>query len=230
MGTALTRLDAAMDYGFAALAAHAASFAVWPEMAEAWARIATLAATFPAGPLDAFRAEAEEAARRLEFASYLGRPEWRAMRLATYAEMEREALRLCRQTLKPAELRLTCPDATDLAAALPGMPAPGALAEILLDFATRAGAHLCRASALQADISRRLGRPAAPGFALSDMALHARLVADPHPRLQFLPEALMRLTGLTLQIETMPDPLIVASPSTSVDEPRSPRITPGEVP
>lgn len=213
---ALSRLDAAMDYGFAALAAHAASFAIWPHMAEAWAEIAAL----PNLP-QAWRTEADEAARRLEHASYLGQAAWRAQRLATYADMERQALSLSRQTMEPAAIRITCPDDTQL---------PADLAAILQRFATRAAAHLARASALQAQINHQMGRPHAPGFALSDMVLHARLVNDPHPRLQFLPEALKRLTGLTLQVETTPAPLAGIPPSTPVDQPRTSRITAGENP
>ena len=210
----LSRLDAAMDYGFAALAAHAASFAIWPQMAEAWAEIAAL----PDLP-QAWRAEADEAARRLEHASYLGQAEWRALRSATYADMERQALCLSRQTVEPAAVRITCPDATQL---------PADLAAILNRFATQAASHLAHASAMQSQINHQMGRPSAPGFALSDMVLHARLVNDPHPRLQFLPEALMRLTGLSLQVETMPVPVAGTPPSTAVDQPRKSRINPGE--
>lgn len=206
---ALTELDMAMDYGFTALAAHAACFAVWPEMAQAWAEIVALCEGWPAGvspELDRFRDEAAEAGRRLVHASYLGQVEWREMRRKTYAEMEAAASALSRRAAPaPAAVKVSTPDHGALGRALPGLPDAKGLAAILDRFAASAGADLSRASAFQFEISEALGRPRSAGFALSDMTLHARLVADPHPRLQFLPEVLARLCGLVLDIETFPE-------------------------
>lgn len=211
---ALAELDMAMDYGFTALAAHAACFAVWPEMAQAWAEIVALSKDWPAGvspELDRFRDEVAEAGRRLVHASYLGQAEWREMRRKTYAEMEAAASALSRRAAPPpAAVTASTPDRAALGRALPGLPDAGALAEILDRFTERAGAHLSRASALQFEISEALGRPRSPGFTLADMTLHARLVADPHPRLQFLPEVFMRLCGLGMQIKTFPEGAKVA--------------------
>lgn len=210
MRRALLGLDQALDYGFAALAAHAATFVIWTEMAEAWDAISRRAAAWP-GPLSPaaahFAEAAAEAGRRLAHATYLGRAPWRQMRRDTYAEMESEAARLTRWfPPAPRTPAVACPDAADLALALPGLPEGEAsvLATILAGFATRAGAHLTRAAAWQARIADRLSRPAAPGFALRDLTLHTRLVADPGPRLPFLPDALAQLTGLTLDILTQP--------------------------
>lgn len=208
VAVALSDLDAAMEYGFTALAAHAACFAVWPEMAEAWDRIVALAATLPEGvspELDLFRAEADEAGRRLRHATYLGEAEWREMRRKTYAEMEGAALALTGQAVpRPTPLDVTVPTPEQLLQALPGLPDAAGLAQILSRFAADAGAHLARAAALQAGLSARQNRKATAGFTLADMTLHARLVNDPHPRLQFLPEVLARLCGLDLKIQTSP--------------------------
>ncbi|MBC2835014.1 hypothetical protein [Paragemmobacter straminiformis] len=208
VAAAMTELDVAMDYGFTALAAHAACFAVWPEMAEAWAEIVALAEGWPSGlssGVDAFRLEAAEAGRRLIHASYLGQADWREMRRRTYAEIEGAAVALSRQPApRLAVADRVVPTTDDLTRALAGLPDAARLQAVLARFAASAGAHLSRAAALQARISDMFQRPPAAGFTLADMTLHARLVDDPHPRLQFLPEVLFRLCGLELDIKTFP--------------------------
>ena len=95
------------------------------------------------------------------------------------------------------------------------------IAETKPDLIIETGSCLGGSGMFMAMICELLGR----GEIIS-IDIDARDDRPSHPRLQFLPEALLRLTGLTLQVLTSPDRSIVAPPSTQVDEPRKLRITP----
>ncbi|WP_158292311.1 hypothetical protein [Paracraurococcus ruber] len=214
---ALAECEAALDYGLLGLRAYAASFSLWPLLARGYARLAALAAAWPdRAATRLLRDRLLEHAALLEQATYLGHERWRAGRDDAYADMFRESGRgvagLSPQPLAewldaaaPAEQAALAAQLTAILHRHPGLDAAQAapFAAAIADTLLRIRAVLRCAAAAQAEINRRLGRPA-PRHALraADLDMHNRLQGAQAARLPFLPDELGRLLGLRIEIDT----------------------------
>ncbi len=215
MAAALADIEAAMDYGFEALAVHASAFSFWPVMGAAYESLGQIAEGLPKGlspQIDDLREWLQASATQLVEETYLGRADWRRDRLAAYADMylhARTAAGLPPRGLSDAVAQAVVAEPQTraalnlaLASAVPALPAEAksAMTETLLTFALQAQALLRLACRDQARLAQRLDRPMAPGFAVRDLSLHTRLQGDTETRLPFLTDALAELLGLRLSI------------------------------
>jgi hypothetical protein len=91
--SALSDLDAAIDYGLHGNRAYAAAFSVWPVMTQAYEQIAEAVDAWPliSTPVITALRESMRAHRTMLKGTYLAHEEWRASRQHVYADMYRQS-------------------------------------------------------------------------------------------------------------------------------------------
>lgn len=205
---ALADIDAAIDYAFLGLQAHAAAFSVWPAMARAYEVVAEALATTPHVALaDRFAGHIE----RLRTSTYLGAESLRVHREAVYEEMFAACGRAVREPGPPAALAEArrirrahfARDAevvlATLSARVDDVEAREMLTAAILDFAAAASAAIQLGRDAQDRINRLLGR-ARPThtFDSIDLDLHNRLNDLQPRRVPYLFDELGEALGLSL--------------------------------
>jgi len=208
---ALAEVDQAIDYALLGLQGHAAVFAIWPAMAEAFDRLAevgqSLSKTSPVAD------RLTDWGRALKRRTYLGERAYREHRAVVYSDMfAMSAEGLSGRHAAPRAL----PEGGDelsgafqsqmtslIAVALgEDVAAAPAIAEAVCVFAGRTRRLLAAAEEAQDVLNALLQRPAAGrSFSAADADLHNVLQGEAERRVPFLPTALEALFEFRLHID-----------------------------
>jgi hypothetical protein len=225
---AIDDLDAAIDYGFHGLRAHAAVFALWPVMARAYEQIAATLEAWPRidTPVVASLRESVRTQCELLPAMYLAPERWRASRDDGYADMYQQCGRGLKSLGNPPGLdvllapawtsvhRRTEAEFQDILRNCCGQAGQAPeqfvldLSAGVMDFLLRIQAVLRTAVAAQSHINRLLGREQ-PRRAITAADINAyNIMQGPNlRRLAYLIDELERLFGIRIDLD--PDRLAI---------------------